>query len=301
MARAIITGGLGFIGHHLWHKMLQHDYQVAVIDDVRFASKELIRERHQYCNNNLWYHNSSDNLELLEELSYGYDTVVYHLASHPNQASVADDPYESATNIVAATARIAQFCKERRLKLVYVSSSMVYGNFQTDYVAEDHPCLPINMYGLYKKQAEEIVREVLPRNHVIIRPSAVYGPRDDGKRVISKWMQEARNNENLTVQNPGAMLDFTYVTDVVQGLMLAGQYDKPDTFNITAGYARSLGEAAQMIVNATDSRSRVIHTYGSNKSQPKRGALNIEHAQRNLMYQPRVMLEEGIAKLRQIQ
>lgn len=298
MKHAIITGGLGFIGHHLWKRLINDEWRVDVIDDLRFVPDELLKVRHRYCNFNLWHLGDSSNTDLLFDLSRNYDTVVFHLASHPNQATVADHPYSAAQNIVANTARVAQFCKERRLKLVYVSSSMVYGNFQTDYVSEDHPLLPINMYGLYKKQAEEIVREILPRQHVIIRPSAVYGPRDDGKRVISKWLNLSLTNHNLSVNNPGAMLDFTYVSDVVSGLCLAANYDRPDTFNITAGYARSLGEAAQMIVSATESNSRIVYSYGTNKSQPKRGALNIEHAQRNLGYEPQIMLEEGVARLR---
>jgi nucleoside-diphosphate-sugar epimerase len=178
--------------------------------------------------------------------------------------------------------------------MVYISSSMVYGNWLNTKAVEDQPLDPVNLYGMYKKQAEEIVRQVLPGQHTIIRPSAVYGPLDNDNRVIMRWINAAIAGKPLRVDDPDAILDFTYVDDLVFGIVKAAGKQMTDTFNITGGYGYTLHEAAQMIVLLTNSSSEIVLGTGLGKDQPRRGVLDINKAKNLLGYTPGITLNHGI-------
>jgi nucleoside-diphosphate-sugar epimerase len=147
---------------------------------------------------------------------------------------------------------------------------------------------------MYKKQAEEIVRQVLPGQHTIIRPSAVYGPLDNNNRVIMRWINAAIDNKPLMVDDPDAVLDFTYVDDLAVGIMRAADKRITDTFNITGGYGYTLHEVAHAIVSMTNSDSEIVLGEGLGKDQPRRGVLDINKAKNLLGYSPRVNLSHGL-------
>ena len=291
---AIVTGGMGFIGHALCKELIEQGCRVTPIDDLRFTDKRLLRKRHEHIYYRLWHKGRADDLGLLYRNIRNKDTTVFHLASHPNQAAVAADPYGACDNIVGITSRIAHFCAENSLRMVYISSSMVYGNWLNTKAVEDQPLDPVNLYGMYKKQAEEIVRQVLPGQHTIIRPSAVYGPLDNDNRVIMRWINAAIAGKPLRVDDPDAILDFTYVDDLVFGIVKAADKQMTDTFNITGGYGYTLHEAAQMIVLLTNSSSEIVLGTGLGKDQPRRGVLDINKAKNLLGYTPGITLNHGI-------
>jgi len=291
---AIVTGGMGFIGNAVCKQLVDQNWNITPIDDLRFVDENLLKERHNYIYNKMWYKGLAEDLELLYQSIRNKDTVVIHFASHPNQAAVAADPYGACDNIIGVTSKIAHFCAENNLRMVYISSSMVYGNWLNIKAVEDQPLNPINLYGMYKKQAEEIVRQVLPDQHTIIRPSAVYGPLDNNNRVIMRWINAAINNKPLTVNDPGAVLDFTYVDDLAFGIMKAADKGITDTFNITNSTGYTLYEVAHEIVNMTNSDSEIILGIGLSKDQPRRGLLDINKAKNLLEYSPRVNLNQGL-------
>lgn len=291
---AIITGGMGFIGHAVCKELIDQDWRVTPIDDLRFVDKKLLRERHNHIYYRMWNKGRADDLGLLYRNIRNKDTIIIHLASHPNQAAVAADPYGACDNIVGVTSRIAHFCAENSLRMIYISSSMVYGNWLNVKAVEDQPLNPVNLYGIYKKQAEEIVRQVLPGQHTIIRPSAVYGPLDNNNRVIMRWINAAIDNKPLTVNDPDAVLDFTYVDDLAFGIMKAADKRITDTFNVTGSYGYTLHEVADMIVKLTNSSSEIILGTGLGKDQPRRGVLDINKARNLLGYSPKINLNHGL-------
>lgn len=292
---AIVTGGMGFIGHAVCKELVDQDWRVTPIDDLRFVDKKLLRERHNHIYYRMWHKGCADDLGLLYRNIRNKDTVVIHLASHPNQAAVAADPYGACDNIVGVTSRVAHFCAENNLRMVYISSSMVYGNWLNVKAVEDQPLNPINLYGMYKKQAEEIVRQVLPGHHTIIRPSAVYGPLDNNNRVIMRWINAAIDNKPLTVNDPDAILDFTYVDDLAFGIMKSADKRITDTFNITGSYGYTLYEVAHTIVSMTNSDSEIVLGTELGKDQPRRGVLDINKAKNLLGYSPRINLNHGLS------
>lgn len=301
MRHAVITGGMGFIGHHLWLELIRMGWRVDVIDNLQFVTtREKQRARHRTLMLETWHHSNADDFELLERIVDTADTVLFHLASHPNQKAVAGDPLNACDNIVGLTSRLADYCKVERLRMVYVSSSMVYGEWTSTKAVEDQPLDPVNLYGLYKKQAEEVVRAIIPHNHMIIRPSAVYGAHDSEDRVITRWIRAAAKGETITVDDPNALLDFTYVKDLVKGITMAGARRNTGTYNMTSGDPHTLLEAATAINKLFDDRSEIVAGKGLPSDQPRRGALDNTRARMELNWQPKISFLEGIYQTKMV-
>jgi nucleoside-diphosphate-sugar epimerase len=151
-----------------------------------------------------------------------------------------------------------------------------------------------------KYMGEKLVQDYTRRgcfDHVIIRPSAVYGEYDVEDRVVSKFMLSAMRGQTLKVNGANETLDFTYVEDTADGIIRCALEKKAANkiFNITAGSATSLGEAAEKIIQLTGSKSQIKDT-GQNNLYPERGTLDIDQAKNLLNYQPQHSFDQGIKK-----
>ena len=297
----VITGGLGFIGHHLAKYYLDKNYQVTIIDNLSqdMLNARLAKYRIEYLqasSENCIYlnHDCSEEFTLWERLKETNPKSIIHLASYANQAAVDSDRAHACRSMPGNSYVIANLAAKLNCRLIHVSSSMVYGNFTNVSMTEDAALKPTNMYGLLKKQTEEIVSSVHPA-HVIIRPSAVYGPGDSGHRVVPKWILAALRGQDINVYDASSLLDFTYVNDLVDGIVRAEDKGQNGAvFNITRGQARSLGETALLIKHLTNSASEIIYHDTDFNITPKRGALDITLAREHLMYSPKMNFESGI-------
>jgi UDP-glucose 4-epimerase len=129
--------------------------------------------------------------------------------------------------------------------------------------------------------------------HTIIRPSAVYGPLDVEDRVVAKFMTAAMRGNILQVNGAAEALDFTYVDDVAQGIVLSALSDNTNnkTYNLTKSHSRSLLDSANLVVKIAGNGSVRVNDRDSNF--PSRGSLNIDAARRDFGYFPQVDIEEG--------
>ena len=172
---------------------------------------------------------------------------------------------------------------------------MVYGDFD-DQVREDAECNPQGQYGILKLAGEWLVKDYSRRtglSHVIIRPSAVYGPYDVEDRVISKFLLTAMRGGEIQVNGADESLDFTYVEDTAAGIVAAALSPSVTwgTYNITRGVGHTLLEAAELAVRIVGRGSIRINNRDLNF--PSRGSLSISAARRDLDYNPRFDIEEG--------
>jgi nucleoside-diphosphate-sugar epimerase len=225
--------------------------------------------------------------------------VIVHMASFPRQKVVNADPAAGADVMMRGLINLLESAKKHRVeRFVYISSSMVYGDFE-DQVLEDDECRPQGQYGIMKLAGEWLVRDYARRcgfEYVIIRPSAVYGSLDVEDRVVSKFMLAAMRGETLKVNGAGETLDFTYVDDAADGIAAAATriMARNNTYNITRGHSVSLLEAAEMIVEIVGSGT--IEQRDRDADFPSRGALNIDRARTILGYDPKVDVREGFEK-----
>ena len=184
-------------------------------------------------------------------------------------------------------------------KFVYVSSSMVYGNFTEegfDGIDEYHPTNPIGQYGIMKLAGEWLVKDYARRTNMaftIIRPSAVYGPYDVEDRVVSKFLLAAMRGDVIQVNGPKEQLDFTYVDDAADGIASASVSEDTDnmTYNVTRGSSRTLLEAAELAVRIAGQGQ--IRVNDRDDNFPSRGQLSTVRARSDFNFNPQTDIEQG--------
>jgi nucleoside-diphosphate-sugar epimerase len=189
--------------------------------------------------------------------------------------------------------------RERHVHVVYFSSSLVYGNFDGEAVTEDRPCSPLGIYGALKYGAEKLViayQQVFGIPYTIVRPSALYGQRCVSRRVGQAFIENAIRRRPLTVTGRSDALDFTYIDDLVQGVVLtiARPEARNEIFNITYGASRTVGDLAELVrehfpgLTVIDEPREAL--------MPERGTLSVDKARRLLGYEPAYPLEKGFVE-----
>ena len=220
-----------------------------------------------------------------------------HLATYPRAKIVDNDPILGIPKVINTTTNLLWHSEKFSVKkFVYVSSSIVYGDF-SDGMKEDGKTKPKYIYGEAKLTGERMVKLFSKRdglNYNIIRPSGVYGPGDMPDRVVSKFFEIAMKNEAITLHNGNNKVDFTYRQDAARGIILAALSPVANvSFNITAGKATSLRTLAEKIIEITGSESD-LEDIGDHKLYPMRGTLDISRAKDLLDYEPEFTLEQGL-------
>jgi len=306
--KILVTGGMGLIGHNIVSK-LENDHEIIIIDNhtnYGFIPQQQIdslinarRKKISKYKNYIVDISDIHNTNLIFR-NFQPDLVI-HCASYPRQKAVEADPAlgarvmcEGLTNLLEAS------IKNNVKRFVYISSSMVYGDFEHD-VTEDSPCNPIGQYGIFKLMGEKLVQDYSRRTnieHVIIRPSAVYGELDVEDRVVSKFVLGAIRGQTLKVNGPDEVLDFTYVDDAAEGIVQASL--SPNTTNQIYNITRSadqmwtLKQAAELAVKLAGKGELIVGP--RDLSFPKRGRLSIEKAIKDFDYSPKINVEEGFLK-----
>lgn len=302
----LITGGLGFIGSKIIEKLSGDGHSVICVDnedtyDIITPTElgRLIKWRTRNWDHKFVHCIKGDILDrmvCLKAFSHRPDTVI-HLATYPRAKIVDKDPINGIPKVIGTTTNLLwHAAKFNTKKFVYISSSMVYGDFD-DGTREESNTKPQNIYGEAKLTGERLTKLFAKRdglNYVIVRPSGVFGPGDLPDRVVSKFFAKAMRNETIELHNGDNKVDFTYRQDAAYGIIKAAESDVANTsFNITAGNATSLRTLAETIVEITGSDSE-IKDVGMHKLYPKRGTLDISRAKDLLEYEPKFTLRQGL-------
>ena len=303
--KVLITGGLGLIGHNVVVYLTNLGHDVVVVDNLTnygvIPQRELdylIQQRRaKFPLSVRCYRDDIANADAVNSIIAGEQPdIIIHMASFPRQKVVNANPGLGARVMIEGLINLLESSKNHQVKrFVYISSSMVYGDFQDD-VREDAVCRPQGQYGIMKLAGEALVKDYQRRggfDYTIIRPSAVYGPLDVEDRVISRFMMQALRGGWLNVNGATETLDFTYVDDAAKGIVQASLVDqtKNRTYNITKSHSVTLLQAAEMIVNIVGQGS--VRVGDRDLDFPSRGALNIDAARQDFGYDPQVDVAEG--------
>jgi nucleoside-diphosphate-sugar epimerase len=303
----LVTGGLGLIGHNIVARLQAYESVVVVDNKTTYGIipqaeiDYLMTERRKKIAEGTPIYTidivDADNVDFV--MSKHKPKVVIHCASFPRQKVVNANPALGADVMMRGLINLLESAKKHKIeRFVYISSSMVYGDFE-DQVLEDDLCRPQGQYGIMKLCGEDLVKDYARRcgfEYVIIRPSAVYGPLDVEDRVVAKFMLTAMRGGVLRVNGANETLDFTYVDDAADGIVSAATriMCRNMTFNITKSHSVSLLQAAEMIVKIVGKGT--IEVRDKDTDFPSRGALNIDRARTILSFDPKVDVEEGFQK-----
>ena len=305
--KILVTGGLGLIGHNVVQRLEDKEHEVVITDtrttygiipqaELDYLMSERLKK---ISGNNIYYIDITDAEDFDRLVNKHKPDVIIHMASFPRQKVVNANPAWGARVMMEGLINVCESAKKHGVeRVVYISSSMVYGDFE-DQVEEDYDCKPIGQYGIMKLTGEDIVKDYHRRgafDYAVIRPSAVYGPLDVEDRVVAKFMLGAMRGGVLKVNGAGETLDFTYVDDAADGIVSAATriMSRNNTYNITKSHSVSLLEAAEMIVKIVGRGE--IECRDKDADFPSRGALNIDKARRVLRFDPKVDVEEGFCE-----
>lgn len=302
--KILVTGGAGFIGHGIVAKLEKQGHDVCVIDnftnysiipepELALLHKERLARLKTQQVHRVDIREYRDVSEIFEECR---PDVVIHCAAFPRAKVVDANPTEGCAVLTSGLINLLRACEQWRVRrFVYISSSMVYGDFDL-YGYEDMKCNPKGIYGILKLAGESLTRDHCDRagiDHVILRPSAVYGPLDVEDRVISKFLTAAMQNREIVVHGKDELLDFTYVDDCVRGIVRATNSFNSSgrTYNLTRGRSRTLLEAAEIAISIAGGGR--IKLADANPSFPSRGTLSNIRAGQDFGYHGRVDIEQG--------
>lgn len=302
--KILVTGGMGLIGHNVVSKLENLGHDVIIVDNKTNYSiippeeiDYLMGERSKKIKTHLNYKINISDKEKLETVFVTYKPdIVIHLASFPRQKVVNVNPAYASTIMIQGLLHLLELSVKYNVnRFVYISSSMVYGDFE-ELVAEEYNCKPQGQYGIMKLAGEWLTRDYTRKyqlDHTIIRPSAVYGPLDVEDRVISKFLLNAMRGLDLIVNGPDETLDFTFVDDAAYGIVAAtlSSNARNKTYNITKSHSKTLLEAAKLAIEIVGKGN--IKILGKDRDFPSRGALDISKAKKDFGYDPKVDVEDG--------
>lgn len=315
-----LVGGAGFIGHHLAIALASRGADVEVLDslqvnnllsfssgDAEMQNRELYLailnqrlNRLREAEITLHPQDARDYQVMVRMMDEIDPDVIVHLAAVSHAGRSNKDPYSTFDHSLRTLENALDCARHRNAHFIFLSSSMVYGDFLTEEVDEDHSLNSIGIYGALKAAGERIVvayQQVFDLPYTIIRPSALYGPGCVSKRVGQIFIENAMAGDKLRIDGDGSdQLDFTYIDDLVGGLCLAIEHPaaRNETFNMTYGRSRSIQELADIIKEHFPDTE--IEHVERDRLMPFRGTLNIEKAQRLLGYSPQNPIEGGISR-----
>lgn len=304
MAIYLVTGGAGFIGSHLAEGLLERGDQVRVYDNFSTGRRENVEPLLDR-----W----SGSLELIEADLRDYAALesamegvegVFHVAALPSVSRSVEDPLETTEVNVMGTLNCLMAARRAKVKrLVYSSSSSVYGNAESLPTSEDVGCEPCSPYAASKLSGEAYCRvfaELYPLETVSLRYFNVFGPRQDlhseYAAVIPKFITRALAGLPLTIHGDGHQArDFTFVDDVVQANLLAMEVEgvSGQVFNVACGQQTSILELAEVLGELLG--AELLTEFES----PRPGDIRfsqaaIERATKALGYRPLIPLREGL-------
>jgi UDP-glucose 4-epimerase len=301
--KILITGAAGFIGSHLSDR-LAADNELLLLDDFSVGRRENLSEVATLPSVQVVEADIRDR-ERMNQLCAGV-SVVFHLATSCLRTSLGDPELSHDTN-AGGTLSLCRAALERGVRrLVYCSSSEVYGTALTAPMDESHPLQPTTVYGA-SKLAGELYAQAFWRTHglpvSVVRPFNTYGPREPyaGARaeVIPRFVLQLESFKPPVIFGDGSQTrDFTYVEDTVTGLVLAGECDDlvGDVVNVARGREVAISRVAELLA-----RQMGRQDVGPVYAEPRPGDVarhyaDIGKAQRLLRFEPRVDLEIGLGR-----
>jgi UDP-glucuronate decarboxylase len=298
--RVLVTGGAGFLGSHLCEHLLDKGSDVVCIDNFFSGYKDNIRPfiAHPYF--------EFIRHDVIHPLFVEVDRI-FHLACPASPIHYQQNPIKTVKTNVMGTINMLGLAKRIKRRILLASTSEIYGDAKVHPQPETYwgNVNTIGVRSCYdegKRVAETLMMDYHRQNKVdirIVRIFNTYGPRmaiDDG-RVVSNFIVQALRAEPITVYGDGSQTrSFCYVADLVEGLLLMMEQDGfIGPVNLGNPGEFTISELAEKVIKLTKSKSRIIHK-PLPSDDPVRRRPDISLAREKLGWEPKVPLEEGLAR-----
>lgn len=290
----LVTGGAGFIGSHITELLCNSGHTVRVIDDLRFGYKDFVDKRAQFLQFPI------EDIASLEKSLEGVD-VVMHLAASSIISFSYERPLEYFENNILTGIKLLEAMRKKGVKkIIYSSTSSVYGEPRNVPIKESDPTNPITIYGASKlgfEQALIAYYHSFGIESVSLRYYNAYGPRDDQKprtRAIPMWIEAILQNKPVPWYWQGRQVrDYVYVADIAKAHLAVTNLSGIQCFNIGSGTGILMKDVFQTLERVVGRKLDTVDM-GERIGDPMKSFADITKIKNEVGWKPMTSLEEGL-------
>jgi UDP-glucuronate 4-epimerase len=306
MKKILITGSAGFIGFHLSSKLLRYNYSVIGIDSIEKSYGRKIKiDRLKILQKNQnfkFYKKNIDNIDVIKEKI----DLIIHLAAEAGVRRSLDDPYFYVNQNINCTIKVFEFARKRKIKkIIYASSSSVYGNNKKyPSIETDSLSKPLSIYGITKIADENIAyyyKQIFKINSVGLRFFTVYGPYGRPDMSIFIFFKALLKKKIIILNNYGKNYrDYTYIDDVIFYIdKIIKKIKKRKNFfkyfNIGGQKNITLNEVVKIIEKITTKKTK-IKRIAKNKLDPENSLASMKSLEKFVNFKKSTSINLGLQK-----
>ncbi len=296
----LVTGGAGFIGSHLCKALVELGHYVICLDNLLTGSINNIKDLKNIKNFEFVNHDITEPYyrENIDE--------IFNLACPASPIHYQYNPIKTVKTCTIGVINMLGLAKKNNAKILQASTSEIYGDPEIhpqfeNYNGNVNPIGPRSCYDEGKRCSETLFMDYHREHKIrikIVRIFNTYGPnmaKNDG-RVVSNFILQALNNENITIYGDGSQTrSFQFIDDLVEGLLKMMDSDFIGPVNLGNPIELSMMDLANKVIELTGSSSNIIYKELP-KDDPKRRRPDISKANSNLIWKPMINLETGLQK-----
>ncbi len=293
--KVLVTGGAGFIGSHLVEALISKGFEVHILDNLLTGSTKNVHPSAVIHMEDIRYENAK-NIIITEK-----PDIVFHLAAQADVGKSINEPnFDASVNINGTINILEASCKAGVKKVIFSSTSAVYGAIKSNVISEEHTTVPISFYGNSKLSAEFYIRlfyKLYGLPFTILRYGNVYGPRQLAKGeggVVAIFLDRIKNRKCLTIYGDGEQTrDYIYVKDIVNANLAAIEHGNQETLNIGTSKKTSVNQLINYLETIHSSKFDTVRVE-SKKGDIKHSSLDNNKAIQTLEWRPMFDLYEGL-------
>ncbi len=300
MKKILVTGGCGFIGSHLVRSLVNDGHEVVIIDNLSRGNK---LDKDILSNINLVAEDIRDKEVVMRSMKYC--DLVYHFAAVLGVDVVADNPVETMETEVIGMKNVVEASLYHGVeKIIYASTSGVYGHSAIIKSTTENVQLdPRTSYAIAKRYNEIYLSAVFEEkglSSISLRFFNVYGPKQDTRMVIPRFIKQASNNDPITVYGDGKQSrDFTSVEDTIKATkLLSDKISGCEIFNIANETEITILDLAKEIQSLVGSKSQILKIEPPQKRydfETERRLGSSEKLYKAISYKPNTLLKKGLS------
>jgi len=296
--KVLVTGGAGFIGSHLVDRLIQEGHEVVVVDNLLTGKRRNLNKEARF------YKQDIQSSRLERVFSRERPLLVMHLAAQVDLRRSVEDPiFDAQVNILGTLNLLEQAVKYGTRKVIFSSSGgAIYGEQDVFPAPESHPIRPLSPYGISKLNGEQYLayyQRVSGIQHVILRYSNVYGPRQDPEGeagVVAIVTGKMLAGEQPIINGNGRQTrDFVFVDDVVEANLAVMGKEVQGIYNVGTAEETSVNDLFRLLVELTNAGCKELHG-PAKKGEQARSVVDISRLRQELGWEPKVPLREGLKR-----
>jgi len=296
--KVLVTGGAGFIGSHLVDRLIQEGHEVVVVDNLLTGKRRNLNKEARF------YKQDIQSSRLERVFSRERPLLVMHLAAQVDLRRSVEDPiFDAQVNILGTLNLLEQAVKYGTRKVIFSSSGgAIYGEQDVFPAPESHPIRPLSPYGISKLNGEQYLayyQRVSGIQHVILRYSNVYGPRQDPEGeagVVAIVTGKMLAGEQPIINGNGRQTrDFVFVDDVVEANLAVMGKEVQGIYNVGTAEETSVNDLFRLLVELTNANCKELHG-PAKKGEQARSVVDISRLRQELGWEPKVPLREGLKR-----